>query len=206
MALLYATFQILSFTSTSAKWNLGYAISNYYHLPLPTIWPWPTSYLPPLPPPSSPPSLQLGSWNYVGKTFHRGGSFSVEKVSQQEKSFSVREYDCYVSQGKSLVYLFKIVVITSQACHLWNKSAQVDTPLFLLHLFLLASMFCGPSGSHHWHYHVNRNKIKQNWAGAENLDISFCVIFDRYYKNCISGKKDWVLDSIATQSWHFRIF
>ena len=61
-------------------------ISNYYHLPLPTIWPWPTSYLPPLPPPSSPPSLQLGSWDYVGKTFHRGGL-----VSQWKNSFSARE-------------------------------------------------------------------------------------------------------------------
>ena len=32
------------------------------------------------------------------------------------------------------------------------------------------------------------NEIGQNWKGVKNFD-NFCVIFDRYYKSFISGKR-----------------
>ena len=31
--------------------------------------------------------------------------------------------------------------------------------------------------------------IKQNRSGTENIDICFCIIFDRHYQSFVSGKE-----------------
>ena len=42
-------------------------------------------------------------------------------------------------------------------------------------------------------YLAKSKEIKQSWTRLENFDISFCVSFDHYYQNLISGGIHWAL-------------
>ena len=48
-------------------------------------------------------------------------------------------------------------------------------------------------------YLVKGKEIKQSWTRLENFDICFCVFFDRYYQDFISGATHWALGYFLSQ-------
>ena len=76
-----------------------------------------------------------------------------------------------------------------------EKTAYLDTFLAVviieitanlkLHFQLLLKILGRTTGK----IYQQCQEIKQNWAGRENFDICFCVIFDHLYQSFISGRK-----------------
>ena len=89
-------------------------------------------------------------------------------------------FECLVSCVR------KKEIVRNQCQNKWNKDFITET-VFLRSLFIIIN-----KKLQYWAKYLKQNReIQKNWTGQVKFDIYFCVFFDCYCQNLISGRDTW---------------